>query len=72
MPSKSSIFSSRATCPSSEYYGRLKRLADTLYDCGATVSDSVLIINTLRGLNNKFSQAIAVLSTMTPPPMFLY
>ena len=56
----------------SEYCGRLKRLADTLYDCGAAVSDPALVINTLRGLNNKFSQAIAVLSTMTPPPTFLY
>lgn len=56
----------------SEYCGRLKRLADTLYDCGATVFDPALVINTLRGLNNKFSQAIAVLSTMIPPPTFLY
>ncbi|XP_021321579.1 uncharacterized protein LOC8080606 [Sorghum bicolor] len=55
-----------------EYCGRLKRLADSLYDCGAAVSDQALVINTLRGLNNKFSQAIAVLSTMTPPPSFLY
>ena len=39
----------------SEYCGRLKRLADTLYDCGAAVSDPALVINTLRGLNNKFS-----------------
>jgi hypothetical protein len=54
-----------------EYCGRLKRLADTLYDCGAAVSDPALVINTLRGLNNKFSQAIAVLSTMSPPPTFL-
>ncbi|XP_062213823.1 uncharacterized protein LOC133914845 [Phragmites australis] len=56
----------------SEYCGRLKHLADTLYDCGAAVSDPALVINTLRGLNNKFSQAITVLSTMTPPPTFLY
>jgi len=56
----------------SEYCGRLKRLADTIYDCGAAVSDPALVINTLRGLNNKFSQAIAVLSTMSPPPTFLY
>ena len=56
----------------SEYCGRLKCLADTLYDCGAAVSDPALVINTLRGLNNKFSQAIAVLSTMSPPPTFLY
>lgn len=55
-----------------EYCGNLKRLADTLYDCGAAVSDPALVINTLRGLNNKFSQAIAVLSVMNPPPTFLY
>jgi len=55
-----------------EYCGRLKRLADTLYDCGAAVSDTALVINTLRALNNKFSQAIAVLTTMKPPPTFLY
>jgi hypothetical protein len=52
----------------SEYCGRLKRLVDTLYDCGAVISDPMLVINTLRGLNNKFSQAIAVLSTMCPHP----
>ena len=56
----------------SDYCGCLKRLVDTLYDCGAAVSDPALVINTLRGLNNKFSQAIAFLSTMTPPPTFLY
>ena len=56
----------------SEYCGRLKRLVDTLYDCGAAVSDPALVINTLRGLNNKFSQATAVLSTMSPPSTFLY
>jgi hypothetical protein len=55
-----------------EYCGRLKRLADTLYDCGTAVSDTALVINTLRGLNNKFSQVIAVLTTMSPPPTFLY
>jgi hypothetical protein len=55
-----------------EYCGKLKCLADTLYDCGAPVSDPALVINTLRGLNNKFSQAVAVLSTMKPPPTFLY
>ena len=55
-----------------EYCVRLKRLADTLYDCGAAVSDTALVINTLRGLNNKFSHVIAVLTTMKPPPTFLY
>jgi hypothetical protein len=53
-----------------EYCGCLKCIADMLYDCGAAVSDPALVINTLRGLNNKFT--ITVLSTMTPPPTFLY
>jgi hypothetical protein len=35
----------------SEYCGRLKCLADMLYDCGTAVSDPALIINTLCGLN---------------------
>jgi hypothetical protein len=39
--------------------------------CGAAVSDPALIISTLCGLNNKFSKAIAVLSTMLLPT-FLY
>ena len=61
----------------SEYCGGLKCLTDTLYDCGAAISDLTLVINTLCGLNNKFSKAIAVLSTMLPltfmlPPTFLY
>jgi hypothetical protein len=55
-----------------EYCSHLKRLADTLYDCGAAASNSALVINTLHSLNNKFSQAIAMLSTMTLSPTFLY
>jgi hypothetical protein len=43
----------------SEYCGRLKCLTDTLYDYGAAVFNLVLVINTLRGLNNKFSQCSA-------------
>jgi hypothetical protein len=44
-----------------KYCGCLKRFANTLYDCDAAVSDPALVINTLRGLNNKFSQTITVL-----------
>jgi hypothetical protein len=43
----------------SEYCGRLKCLTDTLYDYSAAVFNPVLVINTLRGLNNKFSQCSA-------------
>jgi hypothetical protein len=55
-----------------EYYAPLKRLADMLYDSGTAASDPALVINMLRGLYNKLSQAIAMLSTMTPLPTFLY
>jgi hypothetical protein len=55
-----------------EYCGHLKRLADTLYDVGAAVTDQNLVINTLRGLNPSFSQAIIVLGAQRPPPTFLF
>ena len=55
-----------------KYCGRLKRFTDTFYDCDAAVSDPALVINTLRGLNNKSSQAIVVLSNMTPSSAFHY
>jgi hypothetical protein len=55
-----------------EYCGRLKRLAYTLYDCGAAVTDSAPVISMLPGLNSKFAQAIAVISTVTPLSTFLY
>jgi hypothetical protein len=42
------------------------------FHCGAAASDPALVINMLRGLYNKLSQAIAMLSTMTPLPTFLY
>ncbi|XP_066375169.1 uncharacterized protein [Miscanthus floridulus] len=45
-----------------EYCGRLKRLANTLYDCGTVVSDPTLIINTLRGLR-KVGGGVMVEST---------
>lgn len=55
-----------------EYCGRLKELADTLRDVGAPVTDTALVINTLRGLNAKFNQEIAVLTSKVPPHDFLY
>ena len=44
-----------------EYCSQVKQLADTQYDIGAAVTEPALVINTLRGLNPKFGQAIAVL-----------
>lgn len=43
-----------------------------LYDCGAAVTDPVPVISMLPGLNSKFAQAIAVISTVTPLSTFLY
>ena len=55
-----------------EYCGRLKQLADALYDVGAAVTNQALVINTLRGLHPDYSGAVAVLSSKVPPPTFLY
>lgn len=43
-----------------------------MYDVGAAVTDTALVINTLRGLNSKFSETITVLGAQKPPPSFLY
>lgn len=55
-----------------EYTGKMKRLADTLYDVGAAVTDPALVINVLRGLNPDFSSAITYLGGKDPPPTYLY
>ncbi|WVZ50486.1 hypothetical protein U9M48_001732 [Paspalum notatum var. saurae] len=55
-----------------EYTGRLKSLADTLYDVGAAVTDHALVVNTLRGLNDDFHSSISVLTSQKPPPSFLF
>ncbi|XP_062213834.1 uncharacterized protein LOC133914863 [Phragmites australis] len=55
-----------------EYFTKLKTLADTLNDVGHPISDQALVINALRGLSSKFSHAIGVLTSKLPPPTFLY
>jgi len=39
----------------SEYYGRMKTLADALCDVGHPIQDSQLVLNLLRGLNPRFT-----------------
>src|SRR6266540_1193028 len=39
----------------SNYYQRMKNVADALHDVGHAVKDSQLILNLLRGLNKPFS-----------------
>jgi hypothetical protein len=54
-----------------EYTGRLKELADTLYDVGAAVTDHALVINTLRGLNEEYHGTVSIFNNSNNPPSFL-
>lgn len=49
-----------------DYCSRLKQLSDLLRDLGHWISGPSLVINTLRGLNSKFSYAISVLTAQKP------
>jgi hypothetical protein len=55
-----------------DYCSRLKKLFDILRDVGHPVSNAALVVSTLRGLNPKFTNAISVLGSRTPPPDFLF
>jgi hypothetical protein len=48
-----------------DYCSRLKKLSDVLRDVGYQVSDAALVVNTLRRLNPKFTNAISVLGSRT-------
>jgi hypothetical protein len=55
-----------------DYFSCLKQLDDLLHDVGYPVSDPAMVINTLCGLNSKFSHAISVLTARKPLPTFLF
>jgi hypothetical protein len=55
-----------------DYCCKLKRLADTLTDVGHPITDQDLVVNALRGLNKKFTNALGVINTMNPLPSFLW
>jgi hypothetical protein len=55
-----------------DYFGRLKQLADLLHGIGHPIPEPSLVINALRGLNSKFSQAISMITAMKPLPSFLH
>jgi hypothetical protein len=55
-----------------DYCCRLKRLADTLTDVGHPITDQDLVVNLLRRLSSKFSNALGVVTTMNPLPTFLW
>jgi hypothetical protein len=50
----------------------LKCLADSLTDVGHPVTDQDLVINSLRSLSSKFSNALGVITAMNPFPSFLW
>jgi hypothetical protein len=55
-----------------DYCCRLKRLADTLTDVVHPITDQDLVVNTMRGLSNKFTNALDVINAMNPLPSFLW
>lgn len=54
-----------------DYCRQLKGLADALGDLGEPVPDRTLVLNVLRGLNDKFSYMTALLKRQKPFPSFL-
>jgi hypothetical protein len=55
-----------------DYCCRLKRLTDTLTDVGHPVTNQDLVVNTLCGINSKFSNALGVITAMHPLSSFLW
>jgi hypothetical protein len=55
-----------------DYCCHLKRLADTLVDVGHPITDQDLVVNAMRGLSSKFTNALGVINAMTPLPTFLW
>lgn len=52
------------------YFHKLKTLADALCDVGQPISDKGQVINMLRGLNSKFTTG-TLIPNLTPFPTFL-
>ncbi|KAF8723025.1 hypothetical protein HU200_022172 [Digitaria exilis] len=54
-----------------QYTSHLKQLADNLRDVGQPVSESIQVLNLLRGLNPKYRYVKPVISTRSPPHTFM-
>jgi hypothetical protein len=54
-----------------EFCCRLKQLADTLTYVGHPITNQDLVVNTMRGLSSKFSNALGVINAMNLLPHFL-
>jgi len=53
-----------------QYTGRLKQLADALYDVGQPVRETSQVLNMLRGLSSKYRDAIPAITAKQPPHTF--
>lgn len=53
-----------------EYCSKMKSMADTLGDLGETVHDRTLVLNILRGLNEKFQYMAALIQRQKPFPSY--
>jgi hypothetical protein len=54
-----------------EYCRRLKKIVDDLTALGEVVTDRTLVLNVLRGLNERFTHVSALLRRARPFPTFL-
>ncbi|XP_071680476.1 uncharacterized protein [Lolium perenne] len=52
------------------YCHRLKALSDALRDVGSPVTDQVLVLNCLRGLNPRFADITTIVTMQNPLPSF--
>jgi hypothetical protein len=55
----------------SEYCHKFKAMADGLADLGSSVEDRILILNILRGLNQRFEHVGSIIRCYSPFPNFL-
>jgi hypothetical protein len=53
-----------------DYCQKMKAFANSLADHGVDVTDRVLVLNVLRGLNKNFKHLHAIFMHTTPFPMF--
>jgi hypothetical protein len=55
----------------SEYYHKFKAMADGLADLGSLVEDQILVLNILRGLNQRFEHMGSIIQRYSPFLNFL-
>jgi hypothetical protein len=55
----------------SEYYRKMKTMADSLGDLGCPVEDRMLVLNVLRGLSDRYTHLRSLIMRQRPFPTFL-